>query len=163
VDPSKSAGDILLPFDWTPPAHTTLPGRVDWAYGTGEQPVKIVKISPVTCRPIYIDADTGESWVDSAVRIYGVEPTKMISLNNQFGNFVCKYRAYPTRAEFLVFLYNRYVRLGSHKTLPHAIVQFIDQVFEEFRDVMRTLSAEEFARRFTMSVILPKRLVLERM
>lgn len=164
VDPNKSAGDIPLPYHWMPPDHATLPGRVEWAYGTGPQPEKLVQICPATCRPVYVtDPESGETWVDEARRLHGIEPSKMISLNKQFGNFVCKYGAYPTRAEFLVFLYNRYVRHGSHGTLPHAIVEFINQVFIEFRDVMRDLSPTEFTRRFMGSVALPTRQALERL
>jgi hypothetical protein len=75
----------------------------------------------------------------------------MISLNKQFGNFVCKYGTYPTKAEFLIFLYNRYVVHGSKRMLPHAIVEFIDHVFDEFREVMVTVEPAEFTRRFEAS------------
>jgi E3 ubiquitin-protein ligase DOA10 len=81
----------------------------------------------------------------------------MISLNKQFGNFVCKYGAYPTKAEFLVFLYNRYVVHGSKQMLPHAVVEFIDHVFDEFREVMASVTPVEFVRRFESSASLQVR------
>lgn len=150
VDPSKSAGDIALPFDWEPPAHAPLPGRVEWKYGTGPQPPKHVRICPLTCRPFYT-TERGRTWAEEATELYGVAPSEMMSLNKKFGEFVCKYSAYPTPAEFLVFLYNRFVVHGHKRTLPHAVVEFINHVFDEFREVMETMPPAEFARRFEAS------------
>ena len=156
VDPSKSAGDIALPFNWEPPAHAPLPGRVEWKYGVGPQPVKHVRICPDTCRPFYT-TERGRTWAEEAMELYSVAPSEMMSLNKKFGEFVCKYGAYPTPAEFLVFLYNRFVVHGSKRTLPHAVVEFSKQTFDEFREVMETLPPAEFARRFESSAPLPVR------
>jgi hypothetical protein len=41
--------------------------------------------------------------------------------------------------------------------LPHAIVEFIDHVFDEFREVIDSMTPAEFARRFQDSAPLPVR------
>lgn len=159
VDPSKSAGDIPLPFDWAPPAPVS--GSIEWAYGTEARPIQHVRICPATCRPLYTVPETSESWAEAAERIHGFAPSKMISLNKQFGMFVIKYERYPTPAEFLVFLYNRYIHHGQHKTLPAQITQLIDVTFDEFREVMLTVSSAEFVRRFIESTKGDQRIAME--
>lgn len=162
VDPSKSAGDIPLSFDWTPPVHTVLPGRVEWAYGVEPVPAYHVRMCAATCRPYYTDSETGESWITAAERIHGIAPNKMISLNKQFGMFVVKYGRYPNPSEFLVFLYNRYIYHGKHKALPAQITQFISETFDEFSEIMETVTPTEFVRRFTESTAIPVRMSLEK-
>lgn len=162
VDPSKSAGDIPLPFDWAPPAAiTSAAGRVEWAYGADPKPIYHVRICEATCRPYYTVPETGEPWADVAERIHGFAPSKMISLNKQFGVFVTKYERYPNPAEFLVFLYNRYIHHGQHKTMPAQITQLIDVTFDEFSEVMEKVTPAEFVRRFTESTTTVVRQALE--
>jgi predicted DNA-binding protein (UPF0251 family) len=159
VDPSKSAGDILLPFDWAPPLHQ--PSLHNWVYGLDSAPTHRVRICAATCRPFYIVPETGEPWPVVAERIYGVAPTKMISLDKQFGVFVTKYERYPNPAEFLVFLYNRYIHYGNHQTLPAQLSQLIGETFDEFSEIMRMVIPAEFVRRFTESTTSAKRIEME--
>jgi hypothetical protein len=154
-----SAGDVPLPFDWVPPAITA--GQVEWAYDLNPPPSYHVRICPATCRPFYKVPETGEQWADAAERLHGFAPSKMISLNKQFGVFVTKYGRYPTPAEFLVFLYNRYIHHGQHWTLPAQIIQLIDETFNDFNDIIQTVSATEFTRRFMASVPIAARMEME--
>jgi hypothetical protein len=162
VDPSKSAGDIPLPFDWVPPALVPPPGQVEWAYGVGPVASARVPMCVATCRPFYTVPETGELWTVAAERVHGIAPSKMISLNKQFGMFITKYERYPTPAEFLIFLYNRYIHHGQHQTLPAQITQFIGEAFDEFREIMATVTPAEFVRRFTESTKGDARTVMER-
>jgi hypothetical protein len=75
--------------------------------------------------------------------------------------FVTKYGRYPTPAEFLVFLYNRYIHHGQHWTLPAQIIQLIDETFNDFNDIIQTVSATEFTRRFMASVPIAARMEME--
>jgi hypothetical protein len=159
VDPSKSAGDILLPFDWAPPPHQI--SLRSWVYGLDSVPKHRVRICAATCRPFYIVPETDEPWPVVAERIYGIAPTKMISLDKQFGMFVTKYERYPNPAEFLVFLYNRYIHYGNHQTLPAHLPQLIGETFDDFSEIMCTVIPAEFARRFTESTTSKNRMEME--
>jgi hypothetical protein len=85
----------------------------------------------------------------------------MISLDKQFGMFVTKYERYPNPAEFLVFLYNRYIHYGNHQTLPAHLPQLIGETFDDFSEIMCTVIPAEFARRFTESTTSKNRMEME--
>ena len=163
VDPSKSAGDIPLPIGWVP---RPLPASVatGWpAYGLREIPASPTRLCPATCRPYYRvrveEVDT--TWSVAAERFYGATPARLLSVNEAYGNFVVKYKTYPTRDELLTYLYNRRVLHGGHATLPHQVAQFVDEVISEAAEVTSTLSAEEFARRYEASRKIEARRALE--
>jgi hypothetical protein len=160
VDPSKSAADIALPITWTPPP--LAPPIVDgWpAYGLREIPAEPVKLCPTTCRPYYRVAPA-EIWPAAAERRYGAAPTKLLSVNEAYGNYVIRYRAYPTRDELLIALYHRRVLSGRHATLPHQIGQFVDEVIADAAELTAVIPAEEFARRCAASRKVETRLARE--
>ncbi len=147
VDPSKSASDIVLAIDWMPASMSA--GRVEWAYGVGAIEKRLVEVCVATCRPF--STVKGEPWKTVAERVCGFGASEMISLNKQFAMFVTKYQRYPTKTELLVFVYNRYVFHGQHQTLPAQISQFIDEVFDEFRQVMELVTPAQFVHRFDAS------------
>ena len=162
VDPSKSAGDIALPIDWTPPPvpATQCSGWI--SYGLRQIPRSPVRICPATCRPYYyVPGSNGIVWRDAAERHFGVPVARLISVNEAYGNFVVKYGIYPTHDELLTYLYNRRVVHGSYPTLPHLIAQFVDEVIEEHRQFVDALPVAEFARRWTASLDVSARIRME--
>ncbi len=158
VGPDKAAGDIALPFNWVAPVRTVV-GTVRWtAYGLETPPKNLLRICPRTCRPYYRVAE-GRTWVEEAEALYGAPRSSLISVERRFGDFVCRYGFYPTAAEMLVYLANRY---GSGcATLPRAITQFVDEVLEEYGPIMAELPAAEMARRFAESCPLERRMETE--
>ena len=149
VDPSKSASDIVLAIDWPKSVPSMPAGRVEWAYGVGPIEKRLVKVCVFTCRPF--STVKGEPWKTVAERVCGFGASEMISLNKQFAMFVTKYQRYPTPTELLVFVYNRYVFHGQRQTLPAQIGQFIDEVFDEFSQVVKVVTPAQFVRRFDQS------------
>jgi len=159
VDPSKSAGDIVLPISWTPPP--LAPAALSWpGYGLREIPVSPVRICEATCRPYY-HPRPAETWVTAAEKHYGVSHTQMLSANEAYINFVLKYRQYPTRDELLTYLYNRQILHGGRASLPHQATQFVDEALAENAELVAALPAAEFARRAEASRKIEDRIVLE--
>jgi hypothetical protein len=158
VDPSKSAGDIALPLTWMPPV--LAPPTVSWAYGLTHVPMKQLIISPETCRPLYREP-SGVSWMEASESHYKIPPHQQLSTNEAFGNFVIKYGFYPTRDEFLVYLYNRRVIHGNKKSLPHCVAEFVSTVLEENAEIMQRLTPAEFSQRFQVSRPIQNRESLE--
>lgn len=160
VGPDKAAGDIPLPVGWRPGAVIGGCGAVGWGYGLGPLPKKLVRICPATCRPYYTLED-GRVWSAAAESVYGIPVGAMMSLDKKFGDFVCRYGAYPTREELLVFIYNRYVVCGRRRTLPAALEQLVSETMEEFAEIMRDVPVAEFVARFTESCPIERRRAME--
>jgi len=160
VGPDKAAGDIPLPVGWRPGAVVGGCAAVGWGYGLGPLPKKLVRICPATCRPYYTLED-GRIWSAAAESVYGIPTGAMMSLDKRFGDFVCRYGAYPTREELLVFIYNRYVLCGGRRTLPAALEQLVSEVMEEFVEIVQRIPAAEFVARFTESCPIERRRAME--
>jgi hypothetical protein len=147
ADPSKSMGDIAIPFTFTGSAPAA---EVNWPCGLTPFPTHRVPLCAATCRPFLQCQDSKKPWEECATALYG-EMGKSHPCNELFGRFVEKYGAFPTEAEFLLFLYNRQVRFGTHRTLPAFELQFIGEVFAETAALRAALTPEEFVARWTAS------------
>jgi len=125
-------------------------------------PYSEVSICSKTCRPYYIINDNGKekTWTQKAFEIYGNE-FALFSTNNFFGNYIFQKQKYPTKSEFLnyLFLYHqtRYI-----KTLPSCINQFIDEVFNEYENIISTISHSVFAERWQKSINKDVRMKMEK-
>jgi hypothetical protein len=155
VDPKYSAKDITLEMNWSPV--TPVP-HCEWSYGLDPQPRTDVKICPTTVRPYY---KVGErKWQELSEEKYG--PVKQqISANEHYGNCISRYGKYPTKPEFLTYMYNREVVRGTHRTLPAGIYQFTDEIYEEYAALRQSLPVEEFVRRWENSRLIATRLAME--
>lgn len=154
VHPSKSAGDIPLAFDWRPPA---LPGITKvWA---DHKKLKDTVICQSTCRPYYNVGS--KTWREIAEVVYG-DSYAQFSCTRMFSEFVVKYGEFPTKQEFLVFLYNRYVVHGNYDCLPGFTMMAIDCQFKYFRKIMDAVSPNEFRERYLASAVIEKRILLEK-
>ena len=129
VHPSKAASDIPLAFNWQAPPLP--PAAVEWAYGTSDLCIQPVAICPATCRPFCIV--DGQPWKVVAEHTYHMNVDKMISCHARYLYFVNKHNKYPTVDEFLVYLYNRYIVHGTHRTLPSPVQQFCMKTVEGYR------------------------------
>jgi hypothetical protein len=151
VDPSKAAADVFLPFYWNIPPLPT--ATMVWEYGLGDVVHVPVPICPATCRPYYKVRDA--TWKEAARAAFGIEPAKMVSMNEQFGNFVLRYGVYPSRSTFIEYLRDR------KGQLPLQTEAMVNEVFADYRILMDQISATDFAKRFDASREIHRRTVME--
>lgn len=158
VTPGKSAADVTLPFDWTPPP---LPTPVAaWAYGLGPIPRFSVPICWATCRPYYkVPPTKAQTWMDAARDIFHMEPDQYLPVTAEYGHYVVRHGAFPTKPEMLKHLWRRVSAQGK-TTLPFSVVGMVEDILADFAPIEATLSPAEVGRRFTVSV---KRIDRERL
>lgn len=153
VDPSLSAGDVNVPFDFAPVAERRWTSAVtSWQYGlTRYQPAN-VQICPATCRPYYTVPASGQVWKEAASAHFGVPVEALLSDSRHFGEFVCKYTKYPTFDELIVYIYNRVVKGASGKTtLPYDMERLAKETMTDFAAVMLQVAPEDFRKRYASS------------
>ena len=156
-DRNKSECDIYIPYNYEVKTYTKINTK-NWSYGN-DVPYNKVAISSNTCRPYYNIIDNGKkkTWLDKATEIYG---TKLFSTNNFFGTYISENKKYPSKHEFLNYLF-LYHLTRSKKTLPVCIEQFVNEAFIEYADIMKAIYPEEFAERWNKSVYKDVRIVME--
>jgi hypothetical protein len=149
VDPSKSAADVPLPYVWNPPV---LPvSTTVWPYKVKHL---VIPICPATCRPYYRVREA--TWREAATAFFGIPTKQMLSANEQFGNYVVRRGSYPTRDEFIRYLYDR------KGQLPDGVVVAVEAMLsEEYRAIMDTVPAATFAERFLASCDIQRRIEIE--
>jgi hypothetical protein len=151
VDPSKAAADVALPFYWTIPPLPT--ATVVWEYGLGDVAHVPVPICSATCRPYYKVHDL--TWKEAARIAFGIAVNKLVSMNEQFGNFVIRYGVYPTPSTFIEYLRDR------KGQLPSQTEAMVNEVFADYRVLMEQISASEFGKRFDASREVRMRIEIE--
>ena len=145
---NKAEADIYIPYNYEVKPYVKKTTK-NWKFAT-DIPYYKVDISPKTCRPYYSITDNGEkkTWLDNATKVYG---TELFSTNNFFGNYIFQNKKYPTKHEFLNYLF-MYHFTREKKTLPICIEQFVDEVFLDYKEIVDNINPEEFARRWENSV-----------
>jgi len=116
-----------------------------------------IKISKNTCRPFY-NIVPGVTWLDELSQILDTNKP-ILSVDKQFGNYVDSYGQYPTKDEYILFMYRR-VCLGSNtsKTLPMKIRKFTDQVYARYQEIINNLPPSEFVARFQNNASITERI-----
>jgi len=157
-DTNKSEGDIYIPYNYSAEPYVKTTTK-KWSFGI-DVPYYIVVISPNTCRPLYniIDDDKNKIWIDKAIEVHGND---LFSTNNFFGKFVSENKKYPTKHEFLEYIFMYHFERGNN-TLPICIQQFVNIAFIEYQEIMNTITPEEFAIRFERSVAVKNRIYIEK-
>lgn len=145
VNPSKSASDISISDI---PTSVTLPIEDNtWGYGSNIRHYKCT-ISTKTCRPIY-NVDRDRTWEDSYKEFY--QNCKMLSLNKYFGDYVVEKGEYPIITNFILYVWKRETGKGE-TTLPTNIENCVNKTYDEYSEIMSTISPSDFVNRFTKSV-----------
>lgn len=160
VSPLKSGSDVAIPYEWSATELVMPSYRTIWAYGLREFPAASVAICPATCRPYYHVPPTGREWSDVASEIHGIPASAMLSIHTEYGRYVVKHGAFPTKQELLLHLWHR-VKGQGHTTLPHQTESFVDDVLADFRPLVAELTPAEFARLFQASVKRTDRIRME--
>jgi hypothetical protein len=158
VSPGKSGADVVLPFNWTPPAPPT--AKIVWAYGLEPVPRTPIPVCPATCRPYYrIRPDRMQIWEEAATALFHIQPNKLLPIHAEFGHYVVKHGAFPSKTDLLRHLSARATAQGK-PTLPATVAEMVEDILRDFEPITATLTPAEVARRFTASV---KRMDRERM
>lgn len=147
-DSNKAEADIYIPYNYDiKPFRKTF--TKNWKFNNN-LPYYKVDISPKTCRPYYNIIDKGykKTWLDKAIEVYGYE---LFSTNNFFGKYVSENKKYPTKSEFLNYMFMYYFTRNK-KTLPICIKQFVDEVFNDYQEILDTIDPNIFAKRWEDSV-----------
>ena len=143
-DSNKAEADIYIDYNYTskPDVKNNLK---NWNF-ENNIPFHTVNICPKTCRPFYNIIDNGfrKTWLDKAIEVYGYT---LFSTNNFFGKYVLENQKYPTKSEFLNYIF-MYHFTRDKITLPICIQQFVDEVFEDYKDILTTISPSDFAKRW---------------
>jgi hypothetical protein len=154
---NKAEADIYIPYNYEVKPYVKKTTK-NWNFGT-DIPYHKVDISPKTCRPFYNITDNGfrKIWLDKAIEVYGYE---IFSTNNFFGKYVSENIKYPSKHEFLNYIFMYYFTRGK-KTLPICIEQFVDEVFLEYKEIIDNIKPEVFAMRWEKSVYINIRRSME--
>jgi len=151
---NKTESGINLPFNYDYDKYNVVTTK-NWDYDE-IVPHHKVEISLKSCRPFY-KVDKDKIWVDFAIEMYG---KKFISVDSRFGDYVVKYEKYPTKDDFLVYLYNYYSSRGK-TTLPICIRQFVDEVFEDHNYIIENLPVSNYIERWKNSINIKNRINIE--
>ena len=105
-----------------------------------------VEICENTCRPYSTVINNGvtQTWHESAVEIYG---NQFMSVNNRFGEYIQNLQKYPSKEEFLLYLYKYYSSRGK-STLPICIQQFIDEIYTDYSKILANIEPDVFFHRW---------------
>eukprot|EP00744_Colponema_vietnamica_P020044 GILI01028442.1.p1 GENE.GILI01028442.1~~GILI01028442.1.p1 ORF type:complete len:121 (+),score=34.11 GILI01028442.1:629-991(+) len=115
----------------------------------------------MTCRPFY-KVQRDKLWKEVANEHYGLAAEELLPINRNYGDFVAKYRKYPTYDELVTFSYNRVVKGKSGKsTLPLVADGLVKMVLREYASVTSGLAPEEFRKRYLSTVTVEDRLPVE--
>ena len=132
-------------------------GSKNWEY-QAVMPYNKVDICEATCRPYYYVDGGSKKWIEKAREIYG--EGEFLSSNKIFGSYICKNKKYPTKEEFLVYL-SKYFERRNKKTLPICIDQFLNELYEEYNEIIKNVSIEDFIKRWKISSDVKTRVEME--
>ena len=156
-DANKSEADIYIPYNYEVKPFVKSVTK-NWGFGNNVPYFK-VDISPKTCRPYYNVIVNGrwQTWLDNAINIYGYD---LFSTNNFFGKYVFENKKYPTKDELLNYIF-MYHFTRDKKTLPICVEQFVNEVFIDYEDIIKTIDPTVFAERWEKSVYKDIRAIIE--
>jgi phosphotransferase system IIB component len=155
-DKNKSESDIPYNIN-TKPIGVKI-GSANWEY-KADMPYCKVDICEATCRPFYYVDGGSKKWMEKAKEIYG--EGELLSSNKIFGSYICKNKKYPTKEEFLVYL-SKYFERREKKTLPVCINQFLNELYEEYKEIIEKVSVEDFIKRWKNSSEIANRIEMEK-
>jgi hypothetical protein len=132
---------------------------INWLYGLQDFTIPEVPICSATCRPYYVDPTKKIVWHEAARGIFG-EVHQQIHLHYYFIQCVQKLKVFPTKEEFLLFVFNNIV--PKQKTsLPFLIYKFIDIVFRGYKPIIDEMNVHDFISKTVRSERLRSRQVME--
>ena len=161
VNRNLSAVDIALPTNFTAPPLP--PFKEGWANLRSYLSIPI-PISTLTCRPYYHvktqvnSRIISETWLEAANRHFS---GTLFCDKKMFGRLVCKLNRYPTEEELVIGLFNYYIERKKTEVLPRTLMEFVRGTINDYREVMETISVQEFKMRYAKSLRIKDRVVIE--
>jgi hypothetical protein len=114
--------------------------EIGWQYGLRQYEIPPVPICPATVRPFYFAPDHTERR-EASVRIFG-DVKHQIHIHWYFLEYVGKYGRYPSKEDFLTFVFLDIVP-AKKAILPWLLESFVDCVFEGHEPIMREIEAPD--------------------
>ena len=158
-DSNKAESDIYIPYRYTA-RKNIITNTKTWEF-TNDVPSNTINICPETCRPYYNVADKNgfkSTWLDQAIKIYGYN---LFSTDNFYGRYISEHKKYPSKSKFLNYIFLYYYTRGKI-TLPICVETFVDEVLDDYQDIMINISPADFAERWTKSIYINARIEMER-
>ena len=161
VNRSLSAVDISLPTNFTAPPLP--PFKEGWVH-LRACPSLPVLICPLTCRPYYhVQTQVGsrvitETWLQAATRYFS---SPLFCDKKLFGRLVCRLNRYPTEEELATALFSYYVERKKEQVLPRYFLDYISGTLNDYKEVMETVSAQEFKTRYANALRIKDRVRIE--
>lgn len=157
-DSNKAESDINISYRYTN-RKNIITNTKTWDF-TNDVPSSTIRICPETCRPYYNVADKNgfkSTWLDQAIKVYGYN---LFSTDNFYGRYISEHKQYPSKSKFLNYIFLYYYTRGK-MTLPICIEQFVDEVLDDYQDIMINISPIDFAERWTESIHINVRMGME--
>jgi hypothetical protein len=157
-DSNKAESDIYIPYRYTSQKNV-ITNTKTWDL-TNDVPSTTIHICPETCRPYYNVADKNgfkSTWLDEAIKIYGYN---LFSTDNFYGRYISEHKKYPSKSKFLNYIF-LYYYTRSKITLPICVEKFVDEVLDDYQDIMINVSPNDFAERWTKSMHINVRISME--
>jgi hypothetical protein len=115
---------------------------ISWEYRLRQFDVPDVPICPETCRPYYVDRAKNVPWHQASRWIFG-DVANQIHIHWYFIQCVRKLKSFPSKGEFLLFVFNGLVPKRK-ASLPFLTERFIDVVFKGYANIVTAMTPEEF-------------------
>jgi hypothetical protein len=132
---------------------------ISWGYGMNDFAIPDVSICPATCRPFHIVPAAKTVWYEVSEKVFG-SLDDQIRIHKFYIEYVNRFSAYPTREEFLLWVYHNTVP-KHHPTLPRLIQEFVECVFRGYENIMATVPIADFLTRNRHSMRIPQKQKME--
>ena len=152
INCNMSNGDVEFPKEITFKKF-----EVNWGDDKVVENYPNVVISLKTCRPLYIIGD-GKTWKDGEK---SCNFKKYYPTTKAYMCYVCDYKKFPTRDEFLVYCYNKIINSGRASTLPIDIFEDFEWNRKLYKEVRENVFINEAILRFEQSINIEKRIKME--
>jgi hypothetical protein len=115
-----------------------------------------IEINKKTCRPCCWRKKENMFWdeyLKKVVQPQSLRESLSFSIYEEFGKFVDRFEYYPTKIDFTHWLYYSHVMNKNKKpALPRCCTQYINEVFNDFADIIATIIPSEFIIRRAASM-----------
>lgn len=149
VDVLKKVGSIELDIEASK-EHPIPQSKYNYAYQLGQKIPESVELCPKTLRPYSVDRKSGLFWRKEINKRYPDQ--KRISIFKRFTDKVISTVAFPSKDEFIEYLYTCEIKSETmpRDTLPICIVGFVDEMYKMYETIcgegFSAMSPEEFAK-----------------
>jgi hypothetical protein len=132
---------------------------ISWLYGLRDFNIPEVPICPTTCRPYYVDPQKKVVWHEAARGLFG-DVHQQIHMHWYFIQCVQKLKVYPTKEEFLLFVFLDIIP-KQKASMPFLVQKFVDIIFKGYEPIMTAMPVHDFISKTVRSERLRSRQTME--